>query len=324
MSDKTEVLEKAMVEIDEPVQVVEDIEVDTSGLSEKEIEMGKSQGMIKEEKKDEHKELPKIAAKEDIKEEVHPTFEDVEKDENHLKKYNRNEQGLYWKWKTDKQKKQAAIKDREDLNTQYELDKVKHLATRQKLDKLKAELTAGKELTAEQLIQIIDDGKTEEKEDSPVKKDSTESLKEKISIKAQYAEKIGNAQYEHFQEYAKLAKEVIADDTSGDYQKLIDQAFVSDDVDENMLVERIIRIAKLSDKFSTVGKSASPEKKEEAERIIKNAEKKTSSASVAKAGGKRVVSEDELTVAEAAKLSTEQWGKLSNRTRNRILQGIDP
>lgn len=315
--------DKPTVEIEDVVESATEPEIDISGLSEKEVEMGKTQGTIKEEKKDEHKELPKPETKEDPKAEEHPTFEDVEKDEAKLKKYNKNEQGLYFKWKVDKVKRQNSQKERDDARAEAEIEKVKHIAIKQKLDKLRENLRSGKELTTEDVLKMIGD---EEKssEELPVKKDSTEALKEKISIKAQLAEKIGTTLHEHFTEYAKLAKEVIAEDTSGDYQRLIDQAFISDDVDENMLVERIVRIAKLSDKFQTIGKSVSPEKKEEAERVIKNSEKKTSSAAVAKAGGKRVVSEDELTVAEASKLSTEQWGKLSDRTRKRILQGIDP
>jgi hypothetical protein len=314
---------EATIEIDEPIEAVEELVVDTTGLNDKEIAMGKEQGTIKEEKKDEHKELQKPETKEGAKEEEHKSFEEVEKDENHLKKYNKNEQALYWKWKTDKQKKQSAIKEKEEAVAEIELEKVRHLSTKQKLDKLRAELTAGKEITSDDLLKIIDDGKAEEKE-APKPKDNAEILKDKIRTKAEFAEKIGSAQYEHFQEYAKLAKEVMAEDVSGDYQKMIDEAFVNDNVDENMLVERIVRIAKLSDKFGTIGKSAAPGKQEEAEKIIKNAEKKPNSASIAKAGGKRVVTEDELTVAEASKLSTEQWGKLSQRTRTRILKGIDP
>jgi hypothetical protein len=314
--------EESKVVIEEPVKTNEEPEIVVEGLSEKEVEMGRSSGVIPkevEEKKDEHKEQPVVEAKEDAK----ASFEEVEKDERLLERYSKPEKGLYMKWKIDKHKRQEAQKEKDELQAKLDLGQVKTMAYSNKLNKLKEMLKKGDELTADQLLNIIDEGK-EEKSEEAEPRAPADVLKEKIATKAQFAEKIGETKYDNFKEIANLAKEVITNDTTGTYQELIDKSFTDDKVDENMLVERVVNIARLSPKFSELTKTVEPEKKEEANRVLKNAQKKVSSAALPSSGGKRVVSEDELTVADAARLNTEQWGKLSDKTRKRILMGQDP
>jgi len=259
--------------------------------------------------------------KKDEAEESHPTFDQVEKDENGLKKYNKNEQALYWKWKTDKHKKQEAVKASEDLKAQVELKEVQALNYKNQIDKLKEMLTKGTDLTAEELLKVVD---VKREEEPAPKVDEAARINQKIATKAQFAEKIGSAKYDNFQDIAQLAKDVIAEDKSGTYQKLVAAAFTDDSVDEEHLVERIVSIARLSDKYNEVSKSVKSEKKDTVDRALKNATKKISSASIGNAGGKRVVSESELTVADASSLSTKEWNKLKDSTRQRILMGIDP
>ena len=94
-------------------------------LSPGEIELAKKHGLIVADEKEkledgkievedgEHKELPDAKAKEDDgkKEEVeNPTFDQVEADEKLIDKYDKNGKALYWKWKTDKHKRQEAQK----------------------------------------------------------------------------------------------------------------------------------------------------------------------------------------------------------------------
>ena len=259
--------------------------------------------------------------KKDEAEESHPTFDQVEKDENGLKKYNKNEQALYWKWKTDKHKKQEAIKASEDLQAQVELKEVQALNYKNQIEKLKDMLKKGTDLTAEELLKVVD---VKQEEEPAPKVDEAARINQKIATKAQFAEKIGSAKYDNFKDIAQLAKDVIASDKSGTYQKLVDAAFTDDSVDEEHLVERIVSIARLSEKYNEVNKSVKSEKKEIVDRALKNATKKISSASIGNAGGKRVVSESELTVADASNLSTKEWNKLKDSTRQRILMGIDP
>ena len=139
-----------------------------------------------------------------------------------------------------------------------------------------------------------------------------------------FAEKIGKAKYDKFDDITVLAKEIIANDKSRTYQKLIDDSFMNDDVDEDMLVERVVSIARMNPKFNEVMNQVAPEKKAEVDRVLNNSKKKVSSASLNGASGKRIISEKELTVEQASKLSAEQWAKLKPETQKRILMGVNP
>jgi hypothetical protein len=191
-----------------------------------------------------------------------------------------------------------------------------------KLAKINEMLKNPDTLTIEALTAVINEQVEPEKK--PNELDNAQAIQQKVAIKAQFAEKIGSAKYDKFNEISNLAKEIITADKSGTYQKLIDESFLNDDVDENMLVERVVSIARMSPKFNDVVNKVAPEAKENADRVIKNSNKKVSSASVTGAGGKRVISEAELTVEQAAKLSSEQWTKLKPETRKRILMGKNP
>jgi hypothetical protein len=105
---------------------------------------------------------------------------------------------------------------------------------------------------------------------------------------------------------------------------LIDESFLNDDVDENMLVERVVNIARMSPKFNEVTNQVKAEDKEKINRVLNNSKKKVSSASVSGASGKRIISESELTVEQASRLSADQWAKLKPETRDRILRGMNP
>jgi hypothetical protein len=82
---------------------------------------------------------------------------------------------------------------------------------------------------------------------------------------------------------------------------------------------KVVTIAKLSSKYGK--ESASVEKKESVEKVIDNSKKKVSSASIGSSGGRRTIVEDDLTVEDAARLSADQWTRLSQQTRKRILGG---
>lgn len=320
--------EDEQIVIDESEKIEESNEEQFSieGLTDNEVDLAKQHGFIKEEKDGEHEEQPKSKTEvEDKKEEVEesdekPSFEDVDKDEKLIDNYNKNEKALYWKWKTDKHKRQEAQKEVEDLRNKFN-EAVKSGASGKKLEKIKELLNNPDSLTIELLQSVIDEKAEPEKKES--EEDNTQAINQRIAIKAQFAEKIGTAKYDNFKEISDLAKEVIAADTSNTYQKLIDESFLNDDVDENMLVERVVSIARMSPKFNEITNQVRPEDKEKANRIIENSKKKQSSASLSGASGKRIISESELTFDQATKLSTEQWNKLKPTTRERILKSIE-
>ncbi len=301
------------------------------GLDVREIDLAKKSGLVKEketieiEVDDGTNKEQSDATTEDKKtktEEIEsPTFEQVEADEKLVEKYGKNEKALYWKWKTDKHKRQEAQNEVKALNEKLK-EAVDSGISGKKLAKIREMLKDPDTLTQEALISVLDEKIEPEKK--PNELDNAQAIQQKVAIKAQFAEKIGSAKYDKFDEISNLAKEIITADKSGTYQKLIDESFLNDDVDENMLVERVVSIARMSPKFNDVVNKVATEAKENADRVIKNSNKKISSASVTGAGGKRVISESELTVEQAAKLSSEQWAKLKPDTRKRILMGKNP
>jgi len=315
----------------------------SDGLLPQEVAMAEKHGLIKkvdekskkEETADvEHKVEPEVKPediKEEKKEEVKPTFEEVQKDESNLKKYNPNEQALYWKYKADKKKRQEAQKEAEEWRAKYELESVKEKSKVKQI----AELLKGDSVTVEALQAIIGE-KTED--DVPLTKaefnkmESAKELKE-VETKKEHqlrteriatAEEIGKTKYTNFDELTNLAKQVVDSDKTNTYKDVLEASFSDIELDEEQLVERVVTIAKLHPEF---GKKKSektevkPEEKKEtdADRAINNSKKKISSAAVGSGGDKRIVSYDDLTVDDAAKLTTAQWRKLPDAVRKRLL-----
>jgi hypothetical protein len=324
--------EKIVIEEEPAVEETEDV-FNIDGLSDGEIQLAKDHGFIKEEKEDgEHEESGESKTEEDSgteekkpeseekveeKEEEHPSFDQVEEDEKLIDKYDKNAKALYWKWKTDKHKRQESQKETKELRNKLK-DAVDSGVSGKKLAKIKELLNNPDTLTVESLQGVLEEDIKVEKDDSEL--DNAKEIQQKVAVKAQFAEKIGSAKYDNFEDISKLAKEVINEDKSGTYQKLVDDSFLNEDVDENMLVERVVNIARMSPKFKDLGNQVEPEKKEKVDRVVANSKKKLSSASVSGASGKRIISESELTADQATKLSTAQWNKLRQDTRDRLLK----
>jgi len=322
-------LKEGEVAIEEQQEVVEEVakDVDTSEMLPQERELVEKFGLNKKEevKKEDGADDKQSEVKTDDKpaekkEEVveSPTFEQAEADEKLVEKFGKNEKALYWKWKTDKHKRQEAQKEVDALKEQLKVA-VEGGSSNKKVEKIKELLKNPESLTVEALQAAIDEQVAEDKK--PNELDNAEVIRNKVATKSMFAEKIGSAKYERFNEIANLAKEIITEDKTGTYQKLVDESFLNDNVDENMLVERIVNIARISPKFNTVVNSVAPEAKEKANRVLENSNKKVSSASVNGASGKRIVSEAELTPEQAAKLSLEQWRKLKPETKKRLMAG---
>ena len=315
-------------EIEDTPEVVEEeaVDIDFSDATKEEQDLATSHGITNKEKIDgEHEEQPKVSKednsnKEEEGEVEEPTFEQVEENEKLVDKYNKNEKALYWKWKSDKVKRQEAQKERDEIVDKYGLDRVKALAYDSKMEKLN-KLLESDSLTVEDIKSILNEEVKASTEEVPA---NVDVIKQKVAQKAQFAEKIGESKYDNFKAIANLAKEVIQNDKSGTYQSLIDQSFINDNVDENTLVERIVSIAKMSDKYNDISKSVKAEDKVNVNKALANSKKKISSAALPSSGGRRVVSHEDLTVEDAAKLSNEDWGKLPQKTKKRILMGINP
>jgi len=312
---------------------VEEVEINLEGATKEEIESAEEYGMIpKQEEKDGEQSKqsePKTKEnkhQEETKVDELPTFDQVETDEKLIQKYNKNEKALYWKWKTDKNKRQEAQKELALIKEKYSVDSVKASLLEKKLEKINKMLTEDVDnLTIEGLKAALSEKEVIENKIEEIKP-NVDVVKQKVANKAQLAEKIGESTYENFQAIAELAKEVIDADKSGTYQSLIDKSFVDENIDEITLLERIVSIAKLSDKYSEISKTQKKEevKDEKVNRVLNNSKKKISSASITSSGGRRTIGENELTCEQAAKLPLSEYSKLSETTRKRIKMGIDP
>lgn len=318
-------IKEESVEVEE-VDVAEPTAFATDGLLPEEIEMAGEHGLIEEEKveDDKHEEQPEVKTEdsEGEVEEPHPTFEDVEKDEKKLEKYNRNEQALYWKFKANNRKRQSAQKETEEYKTKLELEQIKESAAKTRLKKITEALKG--EVTIEALQEIIG-VETEEKVDVNTEVDKKlqeqeKSVKERTE-RIETLEELGKSRYEDFEELTKLANEVI--ETKPRYKKHLAEAFDDKDFDEDELIDMVVDYAKLNPNFGKQSEEK-PEKKEESKevtRAIKNSKKKVSSASVGRGGGSRTISYSDLTIEDAAKLSYIEYNKLPETVRKRLLMG---
>ena len=337
------------VEISTPTKV-EPKTFSTDGLLPQEVKMAEKHGLVKtidESSKKEDKADGELKVEPNVKTpsiqeeekgekgkevEAKPTFEEVQKNEDNLKKYNPNEQALYWKYKADKKKRQEAQKDAEEWRAKYELET---LQGNVKIKKISEALGKG-EVTIEALQAIIG---TNSEDDVPLTKSEFKKLESAKEVKEHEtkrelqhraeristAEEIGKTKYENFDELTTLAKQVVDSDKTDTYKGVLEASFSDIDLDEEQLVERVVTIARLhpdygKKKSDSSKKEPAEEKKEtDVDRAINNSKKKISSASVGSGGGKRNVSYDDLTVEDAAQLTTAQWMKLPDAVRKRLL-----
>jgi len=341
--------EEVVVKLNEDLDKIENDSVDPEGLLPEEIEMVKENGgtILGEEEsseesseKEEVKEEKSEEVKEPEEEEQIVTFEDAEKNNDNVSKFNPNEKALYWKWKSDKQKRQEAQKERDEIKSKYELDVIKNAAAKSKLDKINSLLSNDSGLTVEELQQVIN-GEVDVSEDknTPLTKADLEKIEQEKEEKVNQQqaeeknyqnrlgliEKIGVSKNENFDKIAELAKEVCDNDKTGTYIDIINNALYSDKVDESEAVDKIITIAQLSKKFNSITVSEETKenvKDEKVDRILKNSKKKVSSASVG--GGGRTITANEITVEQAASLSQAEYDKLPRKVQERLLQGVNP
>jgi hypothetical protein len=360
--------EENTIEIEDAIEEgsQEEEKFSIEGLIPEEVEMAKRHGLVEEEKdgkkqhgeastsgdesgasnKESSKESSDKEGEQDSEQEEesskvglvdNPTFEDVDNNKDNLKKYNPNEQALYWKYKSDKKKRQAAEEKLKEYESSIELNKVKELAYKNKVEKIQS-LLGNEDLTVEQIQAIIAGEASANNDNSrPVTFADLESMKSKEveeskTVKAEQAayndrvstaEEIGKSKYgENFEVYTTLAQEVMANDKTGMYQKMLGDSFNDSDIDEVELVERVVTVAKLSPKFGKdVETTSESSENSNATRAIKNSKKKPSSASIASSGSKRNVSYADLTVEDAARLTTKQWNKIPKEHRDRLLMG---
>ena len=295
----------------------EKTELNLEGLESAELELVKKHGLLPEEGKEEVEEVDEEPDSDDINTDP-DNFEDmdkvIEKDEKKFhEKYTPNQKALYFKQKSYKKKMQDAKKEAEELKAK--IDELKDAST--SADKLKkiSELLNSENLTVEQIQSVINE-KVEIKESEPIKPEVQAS---KVNEKLAFTNQIGKAKYDNFLEISKLAEELALEDTT--YRDLIVNAVNDDNVDESMLADKIVKIAKFHPKYEELS-GKKPEKKvdEKVKRVIKNSQKKISSASISSSGGKKVVNFDDLTLEQLVNLPHDKFVKVPKEVREKLLK----
>lgn len=336
--------QKATVEIEETVdetveeQPVSIEDAETVGLSKEEIEMGKTHGEIVdddpedkgEDEKKEDKPEKKEAKADDQKEDAEDIIDDPEKELETVKDYTPNEKAQYFQRKKERSKRQKAERKAELLEIKLKAEQEKSAL----LEKGKTKKDDFEDLDAELDADL--NGNDDDDDDSVVtkgdlkKREEEKEKKEKAkreeaeTVRESLAERQKTAREEdaNFDEYCTLANEVILKDKEDGGVYSMKLLHLAGDP-EGDIASYIKKLAKLHDDFGKVGtKKDSSEKVKDsgADKIIKNASKRTTSASVGGGSGRRVVSEDDLTLQDASNLSDEQYAKLKPETRERLLK----
>ena len=338
------VIEESPVVAEAPVtvEVLKD-----AGLSQPEVEMAEKNGMVSkpEEKPAEKKPEAKVEARTlpispdelDTFEKLHDLYQSKPDIFYQLPKATRNlyhnSKGLYKKLKEEEER-------RKDVEGKFEFNKVNDSVSRVKLDRIKARLANPDGLTVEELQELIGiEQKIED--DKPLTKKDLEAIEaakmtkaeqekaeanqkqEKIAQKVTAAEAFAKenikdlsaGKYTNIDDVIALAQELTA--TKPRYAKQINDAFADDSMTEAEVVEVIFDIAKLNPKWGTTAKA---ENNGDVEKMVKNAGKQQTSAALSGGKGSRVVTMDDLTPEDAAKLTQNQWNKLPRDVKDRILR----
>ncbi len=337
------------VEIIETTPVVED-KIDIAELSPEEQSMAEENGVVPKNVVVENKEsIEKVDNKK-------KSFEDMEKNENTIGEYTKNEQALYFKWKSDKKARQEAQAERD-------LKIVQEKVLRTELDKAREEgnLTVGKlnainkllngdpeDITIEAIQEILAANvKKAVEEEKPLTKsdllaiEAEKAEKEKAVAESNKnfvtrmntLEEYGKTKFEDYDDVIASAKEVL--DGKAELPEVIDRSDIARRLvekindpknDEDDISDFVLGIAKLNPNYgkkkveSEKSEGSKKVSSEDIDKIVKNAAKGASSATVNGGNARRVVSHDNLTIEDAAKLTPEQYMKLPKEVRTRLLQ----
>jgi hypothetical protein len=341
---------KEVVEISEEVveQKPEVTEESLEGLSSKEKELARKHNMVSEKKEGEKRPEDKKEERKEIKKEEATDFEKVSEGDDSYKKFNPNEKALYHRWKEDKKKRQEAVAEKELLALKIKSLEQKLNERPEKKDAPKSESLSALEKEYNDLMNKPDDelptygemkrirqleqkiaeekskaGKTQEDDERRKREAFQRSHVEKLEL----LEKTAKEAHPKWEQITELAKKVMTDDKDGVYFTKLNRLILSDDPEENkQSIDYVIKVARLHPEYEVTisreeeKKEVPKEKKEEVEKIENNLTRKVSSASVS-GGGSRAVSEDELTLEDAIKLSPAQYARLKPETRKRLLGG---
>lgn len=326
-------------------------EMKEGGFSPQEIEMAKKQNILK---KPEDK--PKVEVKKDEEKKETPktevlNIEEIEsdpvKEQEHIRDFNANEKALYFRQKKERQKRQKAEAERDQLAI-----KVKYLEEKKKNEEgetpkedglsfediLKEDNPADEDrpLTLKDLKKLQEENEKKLKEDSEKKQERAAVLQEKL----QDLETNAKEKYEDFDNVADLTTDILknADKLFADDKKTLAKV--------KFKVNEFLRATANADQFSAdeynpadmcyeiglmhpnYGKDNANKGKQDdgltidqIKKIERNASRRSSASLDGGGGGsKTVVSMKDITLEQAARLPTAQFMKLPKEVRERLLK----
>jgi hypothetical protein len=240
----------------------------------------------------------------------------------HVRALYHNSKGLYKKAKVEEQK-------RVDLEKKFEYDSLKNKVAETKLDKVRNALKK-ENLTVEELEALIDGVDAAKSTAQAEKEEEQKELQEKqqkhisfVQARISEADKLGRAEHENFDDIVALAQKVIAEKPR--QQKLLQDALNDESTSEKELVDLVVDIARLHSDFGK--QSENPVKAEptdeKVDRMVKNSQRKTTSASVSGGNGSRTKTYDELTAEDVARMSLDEYKKLPDAVRRRLKEEIE-
>lgn len=345
-----EIVEEASPKAEEKITLAEAKE---GGLSSKEADMAQKHGVIpKDEPKPESKKEPEPEKKEEPaveeKAEKKPTPDaaDLPADYN---KFSPNEKALYWERKKERTKRQRAEAEKELLqlrvkNLEKELaDKKPEPKPAEKedlnLDDLLGDAPAKAKEPKDKPLTVADLEKREKDKADAEENAKAETVVKAKQLKARLSEFEVEAQekFKDFDDVADLAKEILEkgvelfdgdEDMAELAQARAEKALhgmvnaMKWEEGNKTPAELVYDLGRLHPKYRNRAKGASepavpPEK---LERMIENAGKRSSASLPGGNGARRVVSADDLTPEEAAKLTPTQYMKLPKAARERLLR----
>ena len=309
------------------------------GFMDEEIASAKEHGIIRKEKANEHDGKQVNAGKdnkvEDKKSDVPgesfkiedlDSFEKVheiyEKQPDKFRELPRNIKALYHNSKGLYKRAKIEEQKRADLEKKMEYDALKNKAAEIKVQKIQ-EALKGDKITVEDLEAIIGGYKPETREEPDNKEDEQKRQAEFIQSRIAEADKLGRTEYEDFDHIVTLAQAVVS--SKPRQAKLLQDALTDESVSEKELVDLVVDIARLNKDFGTKSEkevvNAAPTD-EKVERMLKNSQKKPTSASLGGGSGSRTKSYDDLTAEDVTRMSLEDYKKLPEAVRRRLKEEL--
>ena len=290
---------------------------DWDGSEDEEDAEGADEGEESEDAEDAEDKTPEDAADEDL---------DPEEEAKLIKGYNPNEKRLYWEAKKERLKRQGAQRESEHTKIKLAAAEREIAALKKGAKKPDAEGDEDKEGAEgeedEERVMTVGEFKKMMKEQNAANAQRNKEAQATI-VRLEQQEAEFKTDHPDFDEVAELAKEMM--DKNPRYAKMMVASAA--DPNENT-AEFVYNLGQLHPKYKKGGKAKAAEQEEEADpkgkqkvdKAIKNAEKRQSSATVAGGGAKKIVSEDDLTLEEAARLPAASYARLSQKTRDRLLK----